>query len=221
MIDVENYMQRLIMLLQNHFGERLVYVGLQGSYLRGEATPNSDLDVMVVLDGLSVLDLDNYRLIIESLEYFDRSCGFICSREDLLHWNRLEICNLVYSTKDYYGILKDLVPEYSQDDIRSFVKVSINNLYHEICHRYVHGQRDNSMAALPGIYKSVFFILQNLHYLTSGEFISTKRELLECLTGKHRDVLERAIGYSNGNTYDFAGSFMLLFTWCQETLSML
>ena len=221
MIDVEIYMQRLILLLQNHFGERLVYVGLQGSYLRGEATPNSDLDVMVVLDGLSVLDLDNYRLIIESLECFDRSCGFVCSREDLLHWNRLEICNLLYSTKDYYGILKDLVPEYSQDDIRSFVKVSINNLYHEICHRYVHGERHNSMAALPGIYKSVFFILQNLYYLTSGTFISSKRELLERLTGKNRDVLERSIGYGNGNTYDFAESFMLLFTWCQETLSIL
>ena len=221
MIDVEIYMQRLILLLQNHFGERLVYVGLQGSYLRGEATPNSDLDVLVVLDGLSVLDLDNYRLIIESLECFDRSCGFVCSREDLLHWNRLEICNLLYSTKDYYGILKDLVPEYSQDDIRSFVKVSINNLYHEICHRYVHGERHNSMAALPGIYKSVFFILQNLYYLTSGTFITSKRELLECLTGKNRDVLERSIEYGNGNTYDFAESFMLLFTWCQETLSIL
>ena len=221
MINVEKYIQRLTAILQNYFGARLIYVGLQGSYLRGEATSDSDLDIMVVIDDLSVSDLSSYRTLIESLDYSDRSCGFICSKEDLLHWNRLEICNLLHSTKDYYGTLKDLVPEYSMDDIRSYIKLCINNLYHEICHRYIHGQIDKSMAALPGIYKSVFFILQNLHYLTSGVFVASKSELLSCLDGRNREILERSVGYGIGKEYDFAESFLLLFSWCQETLSAL
>lgn len=221
MIDVESYMQRLILLLQDQFKERLVYVGLQGSYLRGEATSSSDLDIMAVIDELSVSDLCSYRSIIESLEHFDRSCGFICSKEDLRCWNRLEICNLLHSTKDYYGTLKDLLPAYTQEDIRTFVKMSINNLYHEICHRYIHGEADKNAEGLPFTYKGVFFILQNLYYLTEGRFIFTKRELLSCLEGKDRKVLERVIGYGNGNTYDFEESFQLLFSWCQETLSVL
>ena len=221
MVDIEKYMSRLISLLQNQFGERLLYVGLQGSYLRGEATECSDIDIMVVVDLLSVSDLDAYRAIIASMDYFDRSCGFICSKEDLLHWNHLEICNLLHSTKDYFGKLCDIIPEYTREDIRTFVILSINNLYHEICHRYIHGNKENNVAALPGTYKGVFFILQNFYYLKSGEFITRKAELLKKLDGKDRDVLARCIDLGSGNAYDFEETFALLFSWCQETLSKL
>lgn len=221
MVDIDKYMSRLISLLQNQFGERLLYVGLQGSYLRGDATECSDIDIMVVIDLLSVSDLDAYRTIIASMDYFDRSCGFICSKEDLLHWNHLEICNLLHSTKDYFGKLCDIIPEYTREDIRTFVKLSINNLYHEICHRYIHGNKENNVAALPGTYKGVFFILQNFYYLKSGEFISRKAELLKKLDGKDRDVLARSIDLGSGNAYDFEETFALLFSWCQETLSKL
>ena len=74
MVDIENYIERLIILLKDCFELRLLYVGLQGSYLRGEATDNSDVDIMVVIDGLSVSDLDAYRAAIQSLEHFDKSC---------------------------------------------------------------------------------------------------------------------------------------------------
>ena len=221
MVDIEKYMSRLISLLQNQFGERLLYVGLQGSYLRGEATECSDIDIMVVVDLLSVSDLDAYRTIIASMDYFDRSCGFISSKEDLLHWNHLEMCNLLHSTKDYFGKLCDLIPEYTREDIRTFVKLSINNLYHEICHRYIHGNKENNVAALPGTYKGVFFILQNYYYLKSGEFISRKAELLKKLDGKDRDVLVRCIDLGSGDAFDFEETFALLFSWCQETLSKL
>ena len=52
--NIDNYLEKLISRCKESFGDRLVYVGLQGSYLRGEATENSDIDVMIVLDGFSV-----------------------------------------------------------------------------------------------------------------------------------------------------------------------
>ena len=55
---------------------------------------------------------------------FDKSCGFICGKEDLANWNPLEIHHLVNGTKDYYGVLKDLVPNYTEGDIRNFIKLS-------------------------------------------------------------------------------------------------
>lgn len=221
MIDIENYISKLIDFLQCQYGSRLVYVGLQGSYLRGEATNSSDIDIMVVIDGLRVSDLDSYRSIILSLDEPDKSCGFICSRADLANWNPLEICHLLNSTKDYYGILKQLVPAYTECDIRNFVKMSINNLYHEICHRYIHSEQNKNIARLTGAYKGVFFILQNLHYLECGEYIPTKVELLPLLSDKNRAVLERAIQLANRTVYDFSESFELLFMWCQDTLKAL
>ena len=221
MIDIENYVSKLIDSLQSQYGSRLLYVGLQGSYLRGEATDNSDIDIMVVIDELSVSDLDDYRTIIESLENFEKSCGFICSKDDLLNWNPLEIWNLLNGTKDLYGVLGALVPAYTKEDIRNFAKLSINNLYHEICHRYIHAERNKSIAKLPATYKSVFFILQNLYYLEHNEYIATKTELLPLLDGKNYAVLERSIELNNGIPHDFYDSFELLFTWCQDTLKAL
>ena len=53
MFHPQTYLPALIAQLRRNFGPRLRYVGLQGSYLRGEATEDSDLDVMVVLSRLS------------------------------------------------------------------------------------------------------------------------------------------------------------------------
>ena len=83
MLDPVWYIHHLAEMLKTAFGERLRYIGLQGSYLRGEATENSDIDIMVVIENLSVPDLRIYRQCIESLGNFEKSCGFICSTEDL------------------------------------------------------------------------------------------------------------------------------------------
>ena len=218
MINIEHYISTLLDLLRQQFGSRLQYLGLQGSYLRNEATENSDIDIMVILDGLDPSDLAAYRSVIASVDHFDKSCGFICSKEDLAKWNPLEICHLIHSTKDYYGTLQDFVPAYNEQDIRNFIKLSVGNLYHEICHRYIHADLDANKSHLPGVYKGVFFILQNLHYLTSGQFIGTKAELVQALSGKNRAVLERVMTLNSGTECDFEDSFHLLFTWCQETL---
>lgn len=221
MIDIEKYITKLIQLLSQSFGDRLIYVGLQGSYLRGEATQQSDVDIMVVIDELRVQDLTTYRTAIQTLEHFDRSCGFICSKRDITCWNPLEIGHLLNTTKDYYGTLCGLVPAYTETDMRNFVKMSVNNLYHEISHRYIHANYDKNVANLPRSYKSVFFILQNLYYLTHGKFVNTKAELLSKLDGKDHAVLKHAIEINQYSVYNFEENFTLLFEWCQNVLQRL
>ena len=49
MFKLEKYINDLICECKNIFGERLLYVGLQGSYLRKEAHENSDIDIMVII----------------------------------------------------------------------------------------------------------------------------------------------------------------------------
>ncbi len=55
MFKIEDYIDNLILKLRDSFGERLTYVGLQGSYLRNEATSDSDIDIMAVIDKLSII----------------------------------------------------------------------------------------------------------------------------------------------------------------------
>lgn len=219
MIRIEEYIDGLTDILADAFGERLVYIGLQGSYLRNEATENSDIDIMAVIDDISVEDLDTYRQALVSIGNFDKSCGFICGRADLSHWNPLELCHLLNTTKDYYGELKNLVPAYTMEDERNYVKFSLNNLYHELCHRYIHADREHNISRLPVTCKSVFYIVQHLYYLRTGNFVPTKRELLECVQDEDKAVLELSISLRNDDGYDFDRAFSLLFRWCQSALA--
>ena len=219
MIRIEEYIDELTDILADAFGERLVYIGLQGSYLRNEATENSDIDIMAVIDDISVEDLDTYRQALVSIGNFDKSCGFICGRADLSHWNPLELCHLLNTTKDYYGELKKLVPAYTMEDERNYVKFSLNNLYHEICHRYIHADREHNISRLPVTCKSVFYIVQHLHYLRTGNFVPTKREFLECVQDEDKAVLELSVSLRNDDGYDFDRAFSLLFRWCQSALA--
>ncbi|MDE5801799.1 MAG: hypothetical protein K2I22_02650, partial [Lachnospiraceae bacterium] len=135
------------------------------------------------------------------------------------HWNPLEICHLLNTTKDYYGELKKLVPSYTIEDERNYVKLSLNNLYHEICHRYVHADREYNISKFPITCKAVFFVMQHLYYLSSGNFIPTKRELLQCVQDEDKTVLELSISLQNDIDYDFDEAFLVLFNWCQDALS--
>ena len=216
--DIEKYVQELIRRLQDEFGERLIYVGLQGSFRRGEADENSDIDIMVTLDRLDATDLDRYRKIIAALPAFERSCGFISGRGELKNWPRHEICQLLHETKDCYGSLRPLLPEFERKDVEDFVRISIGNLYHLLCHGRIHGALEECADRLRGLYKAVFYILQNSFYLQTGEWVMTGTELAARLSGPDREVMQMALTVRSGAEFDTEKAFTLLFDWCRNFL---
>ena len=216
MFDLDRYLNSLILSCRAAFGDRLLYVGLQGSHLRGEAHENSDIDVMVILDRFSVKDMDRYREILKQIGFYEKSFGFICGRDELLRWNPLEVCQLRHTTKDLLGSLTDYLPFATREDEVNDVKLSLGNLYHELCHRYIHADRERNIAAFRGACKGVFFLMQNLHYLETGHFILTKKELKEAVSAEDRRVLELA---DLPDGFDFEQAFSGLFAWCQRTFA--
>lgn len=213
MFDLDSYLNDLISNCRTAFGDRLLYVGLLGSWLRGEANENSDIDVMVILDRFSVQDMDRYREILKKIGFYESSCGFICGREELLRWTPLEVCQLRHTTKDLYGTLAEHLPSAIWEDEVNYVKFSLGNLYHELCHRYIHADREKNIAKFRGVCKGVFFLMQNLHYMESGYFILTKKELKEAVSAEDRRVLELA---ELPDGFDFDQAFSILFAWCQS-----
>ena len=215
MIDLDEYLQKLISGCRALFGERLRYVGLQGSYLRGEAGEQSDIDIMVILDRFSVQDMDMYKELLGQIGHADKACGFICGLDEITRWNPLEVCQLRHTTKDLCGKLDDYLPPASRTDEINYVKLSLGNLYHEICHRYIHTPRENSVRKLRGACKSLFYIIQNLHYLESGRFVLAKAALKQEVPEEDRRVLALA---DLPDGFDFDAAFSALFSWCQRAL---
>ncbi len=217
-IEIEKYVSDLIRELQLEFPGRLVYVGLQGSFRRGEATDASDIDVMVTLDELAATDLTRYRKVISGLPCAERSCGFISGRGELKNWPPYEICQLLHETKDYYGELRPLLPKFELDDVKNYIRISVGNLYHMLCHSRIHAGPETHADTLRGLYKAVFYILQNACYVRSGQWIMTKAELLSRLRGIDREVLAMAMSLKSAPEYDVEKAYRILFDWCRQLL---
>ena len=216
MFDLDKYLADLILNCRSAFGERLLYVGLQGSWLRGEAHENSDIDVMVILDRFSVRDMDTYRGILKEIGSYEKSCGFICGKNEMKRWNPLEVYQLRHTTKDLVGVLSDYLPPATREDEINYVNLSLGNLYHELCHHYIHEDREKNAAKLRSTCKGVFFLIQNMHFLESSHFILTKTGLKEAVSSEDRRVLELE---ELPDVYDFDQAFSSLFAWCQSAFA--
>ena len=214
--NIDNYLENLILRCKESFGERLVYAGLQGSWLRGEATENSDIDVMIVIDGFSVEDMKNYRGILKEIGWYEKSCGFICSKDDLANWNPLEALQLKYTTKDLFGKLENLLPPATRQDEVNYVKISLGNFYHEICHRYIHSDDGKSRDKLRASCKQLYFIIQNLHYLETGNFILKKSELKAAVSEQDREMLCIP---ELPDDYDFEKTYAAVIAWSQKAFA--
>lgn len=216
MFDLEKYINDLIKECKSKFKERLLYIGLQGSYLRNEAHSGSDIDIMAVIDKLTADDLSDYRQVLYTIGYFDKSCGFICGKDELLNWNPPEICHLIHTTKDYYGKLNKLVPQYTRQDELNYIKISLNNLYHALCHSRVHSE--DMKSSFPDICKSIFFIMQNMHYIETGVFAVSKAELAEMLNSSDKYILKTAEYIQHNADFDSDKVFKEIFEWCQNAI---
>ena len=215
MFSIDLYLKQLTGSLLDVFGDRLLYIGLQGSFRRGEAKNNSDIDIMTVLDDLTVADLYTYRQTVQAIESPHPTCGFICGKAELLCWNPCEICQVAHETKDIYGALAPLLPTYTKEDVRRGVQAGVGDLYHAICHSVVHAKGCADTATLAAAYKTAFYLLQNLIFLKTGVFCLTKGELTQAVDGMDREILQ------TDPQENPDAAFSLLFDWCKATLQQL
>lgn len=66
-MEIKEWMENYKAAVTKQFGSRIWFMGIQGSYGRGEATPDSDIDVVLILDQVTGEDLAAYRAVLEPL----------------------------------------------------------------------------------------------------------------------------------------------------------
>ena len=69
MIDISAWTDKFLQVLTQNFGERIWFVGLQGSYARGETTETSDIDIYVETE------TPNPFLIVRMKAYLEKLLG--------------------------------------------------------------------------------------------------------------------------------------------------
>lgn len=214
MISITPWTRSLSQKLLTAFGPRLLFLGYQGSYARGEATPQSDIDIVTILDHLSPADLDTYRSLVRSMPQGELACGFICGQRELRGWPRYDLLSLALDTKPVLGGLQAYLPDFTDADRREALSIAASGLYHGACHAYLYGVRTEE---LPGLLKSAFFCLRMAVLCREGRYIPTKLQLSEALTGRERDLMDLILDPpANSDAVDRA--YALLISWSSDLL---
>lgn len=185
--EIETWLQDFTKKLFDIFGNRLKFIGLQGSYKRGEAKPESDIDIVIILDKLSFEDLNSYKKIVNSMPDSEKVCGFISGEKEIYNWPKFDLFQLLNDTVSLHGNLQDFIPIIKRNDILNSIKINTANLYHQMCHAYLFENKD--VEVLYQGYKSAFFILQALYYSRNTEYIGSKKELVKLLEGEDKEIL--------------------------------
>ena len=157
MMEIENWMKQYCGAVRAAFGDRVRYIGLQGSRGRGEAGPDSDIDVVCILDSCSLQDLETYRAAVKDLPDRDKLCGFVSGTAELAAWDRGELFQFRRDTTDWCGRLADLLPPEEPGDARRALHQGACGLYHLCCHNFLHGR---SREAVAEACKAAVFLLQ-------------------------------------------------------------
>lgn len=187
MIAIEDWCRDFTQKLRNAFGPALLFAGLQGSHGRGEAGPDSDIDMVVILKKVGPTQLRAYRELVGTMPDADKACGFLCSRAALQSWPAYDRLFLYLDTTALLGRLEDMAPPPDKSAAAQAVRIGAANLYHAACHSALY---DESPAALPGLRKAAFFTLRAAYYARTGRFIRARRELVPLLDRQEQALLD-------------------------------
>ncbi|MDO5115163.1 MAG: nucleotidyltransferase domain-containing protein [Synergistaceae bacterium] len=194
-VDIGSWCADITGRLRESYGEALLFVGLQGSYGRGEERPESDIDLVVILKSLSVKELDMYRALLDEMPRGELACGFIAGESELACWRPSELFHLYFDTTPLYGSLEAVRGLFDEEAARQAVKEGGCAIYHGCVHNYLY---EKSEEALAGLCKLAFFTLRAKYFAENGYYVKKMSELSALLSGEEKKLLEIALSFQSG-----------------------
>ena len=185
-IDIQKWMTYFKARVLGAFKERVVFIGLQGSYGRGEQTPTSDIDVVVIFDRAEFSDFQLYRAVLDQMQFRHLVCGFVAGMPQLLAWEKYDLLQLYLDAVPYFGSLDFLKECFTQEDVKRAVRIGACNVFHAALHNFLHA-RDRS--AIKDIYKAARFVVRLKHYRDTGVYVPAMKELIKVADAEDNCIL--------------------------------
>ena len=216
MIDITVWMQNFLQTLNKTFENRVWFVGLQGSYGRGEATETSDIDVVVILDELSAKDIQIYNDMLDTLSHRKLICGFLSGKNEIMNWEPSDLFQFCNDTTPIKGTLDEVFALIDENAINRAIKIGACNISHGCVHNMLH---EKSEDILRGLYKSASFVVQAIVFKQTGNYIKHQEELLKVVSSDELVIVENFMNLKNGGTVDFSLMSETLFDWAKKWIS--
>ena len=216
MVDINAWLEEFLQKLNEVFKSRVWFVGLQGSYGRGEATETSDIDVVVILNELTVSDIQTYNDMLDTLPHRELICGFVSGKDEIMNWEPADLFQFYHDTTPIKGSLDELLPKIDGVAIDRAIKIGACNIYHGCVHNMLHTKNDD---ILKGLYKAASFVVQAIVFKQTGDYIKHQNQLLQAALLDEKIVIETFLKYKNCETVDFNSASEILFEWSKKWIS--
>ena len=216
MIDISVWLKNFLQIINDTFGNRVWFVGLQGSYGRGEATDTSDIDIVVILDKLSVTDIQKYNTMLDTLPNRELICGFVSGKEELLNWEPSDLFQFCHDTTPIKGSLDEVMAVIDESAVNRALKIGACNIYHGCVHNMLHEKNED---ILRGLYKSASFIIQAIVFKQTGRYIKHQSELQDVVSTDERIIVDTFLNLKSGGEIDFNLMSQTLFAWSKKWIS--
>jgi predicted nucleotidyltransferase len=213
MIEIHDWLNGFLKALNDTFAERVWFVGLQGSYGRGEATETSDIDLVVILDELGVADIQAYHAMLDTLPHRELICGFLSGKNELLHWEPSDLFQFYYDTKPIKGTLDALLPLLDSEAVNRAIKIGACNIFHGCVHNMLY---EKSEDILKELYKAASFVVQAIVFKQTGAYVIHQKDLLSVVSEDALAIVEGFLRMKNGDAIDFVSMSETLFAWAQK-----
>ena len=214
-IDISVWMERYLQALDESFGKRVYFVGLQGSYARGEATQSSDIDTVVILDELSTADIQSYNAMLDTLSHREMICGFLSGRRELLNWEPSDLFQFYYDTRPVRGSLDEVLALLDDAAVGRAIKTGACNIYHGCVHNMLY---EKSEEILRGLYKAASFVVQAVCFRKTGSYIRRQKDLLDAVSPEERRILSTFLDLKSGGEVCFDEMSEMLLTWVKNRI---
>jgi len=216
MIDITAWMKKFLQTLNETFTNCVWFVGLQGSYGRGEATETSDIDIVVILDQLSVTDIQKYNAMLDTLPNRELICGFVSGKDELLNWEPSDLFQFYYDTTPIQGSLDELLAVIDESAVNRAIKIGACNIYHGCVHNMLH---EKSEDIVKGLYKSASFVVQAIAFKQTGKYIKHQSELRNIVSNDERVIVDTFLNLKNGGAVEFNLMSEILFAWSKKWIA--
>lgn len=196
--DYETVLNEFVTALKDRLGESLLMVYLTGSYARGDANDNSDLDVFCIFNTIN-------QHILETVGY--------CARNTSLSYDVLEINTQSLSVDEYKSNLFEEWSEYAVTELNSVLLygeqlVEINNINEKILLSYKKNMANILMSIrhyicvdepkellthkkiTTYILKPLMFALRQERFCATGVYPLSIEQLLESYQDDNRIMVE-------------------------------
>ena len=213
MIDVNTWMQDFLQTLNETFANRVWFVGLQGSYGRGEATETSDIDIVVILDELSAVDIQTYNDMLDTLPHRELICGFLSGKDEIMNWEPSDLFQFCNDTTSIKGSLDEVLSVVDESAVNRAIKIGACNIFHGCVHNMLH---EKSEDILRGLYKAASFVVQAIAFKQTGNYIKHQKDLIQVVSSDEQAIVEAFMSIRNGETVKFDLMSEMLFVWSKK-----